>query len=250
MPPGTVHSLHGNSHSLLELYEVKFTVSEPLQNIALPMIRTNSAYTAHALQHVVYNWSRGIEECRSVADHHITAWLLAMQDMADPACNELYSYIDASPYPPLIRRILRHIDETHTEHFSLDSLSEAVQYNKRYLCTKFKQITGITIMDYVNHMRLRHAASCLYYHDVPIGVVAQYVGFISPIHFSRVFKELVGISPTQFCECYCLKSADQRESHRLTQHLSDYEMLLGEKLLTLDESIHALRKLGRRVTTK
>ena len=88
----------------------------------------------------------------------------------------------------------------------------------------------MTILDYLNHVRIRHATTCFYYYDVPISVIAQHVGFITPIHFTRVFKKLVGVSPSAFRSYYCLRNIDVSEKKRLTMpYLSTYEEILGEK---------------------
>ena len=100
-------------------------------------------------------------------------------------------------------------------------------------------------MEYLHHVRIRHATRCFYYHDVPVSITAQCVGFTTSLHFTRVFKQLVGITPSQFREHYSLNKHDISERDRLaTPYLSVYEEILGVKRLHLNESIKALRQLG------
>ena len=107
-------------------------------------------------------------------------------------------------------------------------------------------VTGYTILDYLNHVRIRHATNCFYYYDVPIGVIAENVGFITAVHFTRVFKKLVGISPSTFRNYYNLGS-DLSESRRLTgNEVSAYDKILGVKILPLDDAVKALLELGKR----
>ena len=74
-------------------------------------------------------------------------------------------------------------------------------------------------------------------------MIAQHVGFTTIVHFNRVFKELVGVSPSVYRECFSLD--DTTENHRLTKpYLSLYEELLGSKILPLSQSVEALRLLG------
>ena len=169
---------------------------------------------------------------------------------APTAEKQVSTYIETACYPPLIRRIIHYIEQTHTDSFSLDQLAKQLGYNKRYLCSAFRNATGYTILDYLNHVRIRHATNCFYYYDVPIGVIAETVGFITAVHFTRVFKKLVGISPSTFRSHYNLGN-DPSESRRLTgSELSVYDEILGVKILPLDDAVQALLELGRRTGGK
>ena len=47
-------------------------------------------------------------------------------------------------------------------------------------------------------MRLERSRQVLATTDVPIYAVAESVGFVNPFHFSRAFKEEVGMSPSHY----------------------------------------------------
>ena len=77
-------------------------------------------------------------------------------------------------------------------------------------------------------------------------MIAENVGFITAVHFTRVFKKLVGISPSTFRSHYNL-GHDPSENRRLTgSEVSAYDEILGVKILPLDDAVQALRELGRR----
>ena len=69
--------------------------------------------------------------------------------------------------------------------------------DKHTLCREFKQLTGTTIMEYLNRYRCRQAASLLQ-DGLPAARAAEQCGFSDPAYFSRIFKRCMGVSPSQY----------------------------------------------------
>lgn len=235
VPPGVTHEVSADSHSLLDVDEIKFVVTEPVD---IPLLSDADAYLAQSVQNVIYSWQSTTGAEQTNADLFLSAMLTALL-LAPSAQEQVSTYITTGKYSALVCKIIHYIESVHTDAFSLDQLAEALGYNKRYLCSAFRQETGITILDYLHHIRVRHATICFYYHDAPIGVIAEYVGFITPVYFTRVFKKLVGISPSTFCEHYKLGNAAASEQV--------YDDILGLKILPLPDAILALQELGRQI---
>jgi len=245
--PEVIHGIPAESHSLLDLYEVKFSVDCPrLEDVlrqAGPVF--SDPFLEQVLPCIVFNWALSDFSGRADADTFLLSFLLSLQTRQSLSDRPVSTYIDSSGYPALIRNAISCIEKNHTEAFGLDSLASELGYNKRYLCSAFKQATGTTILEFLNHIRIRHAAACFRYNDVPIAVIAQYVGFVTPVHFTRVFKKLTGISPSRFRGCYGLSGDDARGG----TCNSVYDELLGVRMLPLADSIRALTELGRRAGT-
>lgn len=241
--PGVTHELPAE-HGLLDLYEVKFSVSDEivLQTLSRmePVIGGNTAYLERAMEYIIQNWN---DQTDCGADMLLQSMLLLM---ADSPISRSSAYIVTDAYTELTKRMICYLEENHTDAFSLDALAQQLEYNKRYLCDAFKRDTGITILEYLNHVRIRHAAVCFYYNDVSVSDTAQCVGFITSVHFTRVFKKATGVTPSAFRRVHSLQIIDASENLRLTKnHISAYEQLLDGKILPLEKSIAALRDLGR-----
>ena len=243
--PGVTHELPAE-HGLLDLYEVKFSVSDAsmvssLAQIA-PVIGSNTAHIEQAMKYIVHNWSGRADVEYRDADMVLQAMLLIIANAPQSLSS---AYIVTDSYTELTRRVICYLEETHTDAFSLDALAKQMQYNKRYLCDAFKRDTGITILEYLNHVRIRHAAVCFYYNDVSVSDTAQCVGFITPLHFTRVFKKATGVTPSVFRSVHSLQIIDASENLRLTKnHISAYEQMLDGKILPLEKSIAILKELG------
>lgn len=239
--PEVVHGIPAESHSLLDLYEVKFTVDSPRLSESLRQAGPvfSDPLLEQLLPCIVSSWALSDPAGQADADTFLLSFLLSLQTRRSRSGRVVSTYIDSSGYPELIRDAIGCIEKNHTEAFGLDRLASELGYNKRYLCSAFKRATGTTILEFLNHIRIRHAAACFRYNDVPVSVIAQHVGFVTPIHFTRVFKKLTGISPSRFRGCYGLSGSDTGNRNCV------YDELLGVRALPLADSIRALAELGR-----
>jgi AraC-like DNA-binding protein len=62
----------------------------------------------------------------------------------------------------------------------------------------FKKATGINFTDYVARVRIEKAKNLLLNPNLRISEIAYEVGFQSLTHFNRVFKKILGRSPTDY----------------------------------------------------
>ncbi|MGX4736176.1 helix-turn-helix domain-containing protein [Kitasatospora griseola] len=101
----------------------------------------------------------------------------------------------------LLTRIRAHIERTLTRpDLSPESVARAHCISVRYLHKLFQQ-DGTTVGQWIRHRRLEACRQELDrppHRRVPVAVVAGRFGFASPSHFSRVFREAYGLTPTQW----------------------------------------------------
>lgn len=106
----------------------------------------------------------------------------------------------ASTEPPLVVRARQYIREHLTEPLTLDAVAKAIHTSKFNLCKVFKKATGQTFTEYVARLRTEEAKTRLADRQRRVSEVAYDVGFQSLTHFNRVFRELVGLSPSGYRE--------------------------------------------------
>ena len=56
----------------------------------------------------------------------------------------------------------------------------------------------VTVIEYLNQIRIKNARQLLEFSDKDIGQVAQLCGFRSTAYFCNLFRKLTGTSPTEF----------------------------------------------------
>ena len=86
-----------------------------------------------------------------------------------------------------------------TDKITLDELVSVFFTSKSFPVKHFKQETGKTIIEYLNDIRIDTAKMLLMTTTKSVEEIAYAVGYESPKYFARIFKSVVGISPSAFC---------------------------------------------------
>lgn len=100
--------------------------------------------------------------------------------------------------PPAITKAREYINEHQTEDLSLGQVAKAVNTSTFYFCKLFKKATGINFTDYLSRVRIERAKNLLLNPNLRVSEIAFEVGFQSLTHFNRVFKKILGQSPTEY----------------------------------------------------
>lgn len=106
---------------------------------------------------------------------------------------------------PLERRdgnftiIFDYISNHYCDKISSAELSSKFGYSEAYFCRRFKAITGLTPVKYINILRLEKAKSLLKNGNTKIAVVSAKCGFNSVSYFSKLYKKHFGIAPKDYC---------------------------------------------------
>jgi AraC-like DNA-binding protein/ligand-binding sensor protein len=99
---------------------------------------------------------------------------------------------------PVIIRAKEYIQQNQTEELSLGQVAKAVNTSTFYFCKLFKKVTGLNFTDYVSRVRIEKAKNLLLNPNLRVSEIAYEVGFQSLTHFNRVFKKIIGQSPTEY----------------------------------------------------
>jgi YesN/AraC family two-component response regulator len=100
--------------------------------------------------------------------------------------------------PPIIAQAKQFIQEHQGEEISLTAVAQAVNTSTFYFCKMFKKATGLHFTQYLSRVRIEKAKNLLLNPNLRVSEIAYEVGFQSLTHFNRVFKKVVGQSPTLY----------------------------------------------------
>ncbi|WHY17603.1 response regulator [Paenibacillus sp. G2S3] len=122
---------------------------------------------------------------------------LSIEQAMQEAIILLYQ-VKSNIYRKEVLRITEILQENVENKITLDRLAQEVNMNVNYLCRVFKQDTGRSIVQYMNELKINKAIELLKLPDTRIKEVASQVGIDDPFYFNRVFKKIVGLSPSDF----------------------------------------------------
>lgn len=99
-----------------------------------------------------------------------------------------------------INLIKQHLDEHYDEKITLDDLTERFFISKYYLTRVFRKQFGISISHYLLSIRITKAKQMLRFTDETVENIGYKCGLGAPHYFSRTFKQVEGISPSEYRE--------------------------------------------------
>ena len=96
----------------------------------------------------------------------------------------------------------QYIVENCSNHLELEDAALIAHLSPAYLGILFKKETGTTFSEYLVKCRIDKAKELLKQIDYNINEIACLVGYKDAKHFSKVFKRVVGVKPTEFRKIY------------------------------------------------
>ena len=102
----------------------------------------------------------------------------------------------------ILDRTMAYLKDNYTEKISLEKLADMEHISTSYLSRKFKQRTGVTVVTYINRLRVEKAQQLLMASSLNINEIAYQTGFESSKYFYRVFKSITGESPANIRRKY------------------------------------------------
>ena len=108
------------------------------------------------------------------------------------------SSVETGELPPYVKIVLDYLDSSFQKDISSNDIQERLCMNYDYLNTLFKRCLGITIMKYLDNVRISLARELLQHTILPINEIAREVGIPNPQYFTKKFNALTGRSPLKY----------------------------------------------------
>lgn len=98
-----------------------------------------------------------------------------------------------------IKKGLIYIREHYTEDLTVEQIAQQAGFSRYYFSRQFKEVTGLTVMKYVEFLRCRHARELLS-EGASVSKATVESGFSDVSYFTKVFKHQYGILPSKAAE--------------------------------------------------
>lgn len=94
--------------------------------------------------------------------------------------------------------VIRFMKEHYTQEIKLDELAAMTFLSRNYFCSVFKECTGLTVMEYVQNLRVEEACRLLNDDTLKIIDIAEKVGYRDLKFFNKIFKKITGKTPREY----------------------------------------------------
>ncbi|TVX96710.1 response regulator transcription factor [Cohnella terricola] len=105
---------------------------------------------------------------------------------------------ESVPYSLTVQKALRLVHEKYAEGITLEEIAAAIRITPEYLSALFAKEVKSNFSAYVKEIRIRKAKTMLLDSKRKMFEIARAVGYPDPKYFSRVFKEVTGLSPAEY----------------------------------------------------
>lgn len=127
---------------------------------------------------------------------------------------ELYRLSEGHDLAPLkdspepVRSAIRLMQSQYAAPLSLDDVADSAGLSKYHFSRVFLSKTGIQPMHYLRKIRIEKASVLLSQTNKTLETIAKETGFDSSNYFIRVFKSIVGMTPSQYRSSFAPGTSD------------------------------------------
>lgn len=193
IPPGKLHRTGGEySERILVGFTTEF------------LAKTFSEDTCNSLVQCFEHWKRTptpaqqekyfklLKKMQESTDSTESALLLGMLLLELQNCTNEEIKEDA------VSAMVAYINKNYATINTIEDISDHFFISKYHLCRIFKSAMKITVIDYLNQIRIKNACQLLTCSDRTVGEIAELCGYHATAYFSSVFKQITGKSPSAF----------------------------------------------------
>jgi YesN/AraC family two-component response regulator len=117
--------------------------------------------------------------------------------MIDEYCEAVKNFA-IKGYSPVVKKALMYINLHFNESINLQSVADEIGFNRTYLAKKFKSEINLSVIDYIQKKRIDEAKFLIDLGRLSTTEIGLQVGFSSYNYFCKVFKEITGMTATEY----------------------------------------------------
>lgn len=122
---------------------------------------------------------------------------LSLTEISDKMHSENSNESTMSP-EEIVTLVKDYVKKHYSEEIDLNSIARTLGFSSSYLTKVFNKVENTTPSKVIRSFRMGIAKQLLNDDSLTIQQIASHVGYSDPFHFSKSFKQTVGISPTQY----------------------------------------------------
>jgi xylan 1,4-beta-xylosidase len=200
IPPNVVHSIYyKKSDGFVKVLKINPSQLTPYLHINNLLRNCSSDYFHFPAKLNEYEKVNNIATCFEKSDNAFSVCssicelfsLLINHTKASPG------YIIESSHNEVLKKVILWTEQNYLNKITIEEIANVVGYTKYHFCNKFKLLTGITYLNYLNNLRIYHACDLLK-EDISIEKVSELCGFENTSYFIQLFKKITGTTPKKY----------------------------------------------------
>jgi len=125
-------------------------------------------------------------------------FFFALDVMSDSGISQDLSAGLTAPVKQRVNEVATYISDNYRNEHTLELLAKKFYINKSYLSRIFKQVTGHTVHEYLNVVRIRRAQEMLANTDMNINDLSEFLGYSSSTYFVKIFRKYTETTPLKY----------------------------------------------------
>lgn len=119
--------------------------------------------------------------------------------------SRLSSTVRERAYDYLVKRVVGFFEQNISKHLSFDDVCKFSGLSKTNLKVVFKRKTGSGVMEFFKRLKIDEAKKLIREGEYNFTQVAEALGYTSIHHFSRYFKRITGMTPSEYASSVQIK---------------------------------------------
>lgn len=201
VPPDTVHAIISRDTSCC--LDLKFSCSESLATRIWELPRYQETVDARAgglIRNIFEEAVGQVQDYDEMIDLRLYELLLRLLRQQNEAGEDWQSagYPADVPENENIRKALQIVEKELERPIRVAELARRCGYSENYFRQFFRECMGVSPNGYINQRKLSKAKERMLYSDQNVTQIAESLGYQSIHYFSRLFKKMTGITPTEY----------------------------------------------------
>lgn len=129
---------------------------------------------------------------------NFSAYREALWRFLSESNQEILSRRSLSKRQEKMEEAIAYVRENYRKDLNMAMVSNHISISYSFFSQAFKEYTGKNFSDYLKEFRIQKAKELLSGTGLHISEIGRQVGFKNEKHFMKVFRNLVGVSPTEY----------------------------------------------------
>lgn len=174
------------------------TVYQPIAELGRPVIHLDDEQAAHFWQHMLEIIRYQHSDHRYLHEALRTLFTQFVLDLMDAMAQNIGPGHTSERTTELFISFMRLLNQHFIEHHDIGFYADRLHITTIHLSRIVRQMTGRTVVDYINQMLLMEASWLLQTTDLSLAAIAERLHFADQSSFGRFFTRMKGVNPKKY----------------------------------------------------